>query len=139
MARAVRASVNEWRTTAKLEVGRRCRLSPIEARIEGAWFQRMILQHDKLLSNFAFNFNLRHYTEAFFGSVVALASANSATRLKAAVAMLALTDARMTSPQFSPWDVHFSVEVTDRPAWFWGRAGQLFANRSPTRRMTFHL
>jgi len=98
----------------------------------------MELQHDKLLSNFAFNFNLRHYIEEFRGSVVALASANSAVRLKAAVAMLALTDAQMTSPQFSPWDVHFSVEVTDRPAWFWGRARQLLAYCSPTHWMTFH-
>jgi len=47
--------------------------------------------------------------------------------IKAAVSMLALTDARMTSPQFSPWDVRFSVEVTDRPAWFWGRDRLLLA------------
>jgi len=36
-----------------------------------------------------------------------------------------LRDAFTTSWQFkhdSLWDVRFSHEVTDRPAWFWGRA-----------------
>ena len=79
MARAVRASVNEWRTTAKHE---ECR-----------------------------------------GSLLAQASADIATQLKAAVAFMVLNDAVYTSWPFPLWDVRFSHEVTDRPAWFWGRVG----------------
>jgi hypothetical protein len=32
--------------------------------VERAWFQRLTLRYDGLLSNFAFNFNLRLYTSA---------------------------------------------------------------------------
>ena len=32
--------------------------------IESAWFQRLKLECDELLSSFAFNFNLRRYGEA---------------------------------------------------------------------------
>jgi len=33
--------------------------------IESAWFQRLILKCDELLSTFAFKFNLRRYTPAY--------------------------------------------------------------------------
>ena len=39
-----------------------CTLNPVEARVERYWFQRLKLKYDELLSNFAFNFNLRHYS-----------------------------------------------------------------------------
>ena len=44
------------------QVGR-CKLAPAETRVEGAWFQLLKLQNDKLLSSFAFNINLRRYSE----------------------------------------------------------------------------
>jgi len=39
----------------------RCRLNPVEACVESAWFQRSKLKHDEPLSHVAFNFNLRPY------------------------------------------------------------------------------
>jgi hypothetical protein len=36
----------------------------VKTRIESAWFRRLKLKHDKLLSNFAFNFNFRPYVTA---------------------------------------------------------------------------
>jgi len=38
---------------------RRCKLKCIETRVESAWFQRLKLSHNELLSSLAFNFNLR--------------------------------------------------------------------------------
>jgi hypothetical protein len=38
------------------------RFNPVEARVESDWFQRLKLIFDKLLSCFAFNFNLRRCT-----------------------------------------------------------------------------
>jgi len=39
----------------------------IKTRVESApWFQRLKIKCDKLLSNFAFNFNLRRYTKVIF-------------------------------------------------------------------------
>jgi len=48
----------------------RCQLKPDEIRVESAWWQHLNLTCDKLLSNFAFDFNLRPYTLAagVFGS-----------------------------------------------------------------------
>ena len=39
------------------------RLTPGSPRVDRAWRQRLKLQYDKLLSNFAFNFNFRRYRE----------------------------------------------------------------------------
>ena len=44
----------------------RCILNRVESRVENAWFQRLKLKCDTLLSNIAFNFNLRRYTEVVF-------------------------------------------------------------------------
>ena len=44
---------------------RRCRLEQVEPRVESAWFQRLKLSLDKLVSSCAFNVNLRRYTKAF--------------------------------------------------------------------------
>jgi len=41
---------------------RRCRLKPDETHVESAWFQRLKLNCNELLSNLAFNVNLRRYT-----------------------------------------------------------------------------
>ena len=41
-----------------------CRLTPGFRSAPHACFQRLRLKHDKLLSNFAFNCNVRHYTAA---------------------------------------------------------------------------
>ena len=40
--------------------------------IESAWRERLTLKHDKLVSNFAFNLNLRRYTTGwkFFGNLM---------------------------------------------------------------------
>ena len=35
---------------------------PVETRVESAWLQRLKLKYNKLLSGFAFKFNLRSYT-----------------------------------------------------------------------------
>jgi hypothetical protein len=43
-----------------ISVGR-CRLNPVEARVERDWSQRLKPKYDDQLSNFAFNFNLRRY------------------------------------------------------------------------------
>jgi len=37
------------------------RLTPVRPRVDRAWFQRLKLDYDEPLSNFAFNFNLRRY------------------------------------------------------------------------------
>jgi len=42
----------------------RCRLKSVEARVEIAWFQRLKLRHDNMLSNFAFDCSVRRYTMA---------------------------------------------------------------------------
>jgi len=39
----------------------RCKLTPVEARLEGGWLPRLKLNYDILLSSVAFNFNLRPY------------------------------------------------------------------------------
>jgi len=36
---------------------RRCRFTPVEARVESAWFQRLQLRYEEPLSTFAFIFN----------------------------------------------------------------------------------
>ena len=69
-ASALRA---QWRSTRKSpaptsaarapSVGR-CKLKPVETRVESAWFQRLKLNCDKPVSEFAFKFNLRPYTSA---------------------------------------------------------------------------
>jgi hypothetical protein len=43
-------------------VVRRCRLTPVESRVETDWFQCLKPKYDDPLSNFAFNFNLRRYS-----------------------------------------------------------------------------
>jgi len=45
----------------------RCRLNPVEARLERDWHQCLKLKYDELLSSFAFNFNLRRCTVAATG------------------------------------------------------------------------
>jgi len=40
-------------------------LTPVERLVENAWFQRLKLKHENLLSSFASNFNLRHYTKVW--------------------------------------------------------------------------
>ena len=40
---------------------RRCKLQVFERRAESAWFQRLKLNYDEPVSNFAFNSNLRPY------------------------------------------------------------------------------
>jgi hypothetical protein len=45
---------------AKATVGR-SRLKPIDTSVERAWLQCLKLTYDKLLSDFAFNLNLRRY------------------------------------------------------------------------------
>jgi predicted membrane chloride channel (bestrophin family) len=49
--------------------------------IEGAWFQRMMLQYFELLSNLAFNFNFRRYTMAVPCAVSSVAHALSGAAL----------------------------------------------------------
>jgi len=44
------------------QVGR-CRLNPVDARVESAWFHRLKLKHEKQISSFAFNLNLRRYRQ----------------------------------------------------------------------------
>jgi len=44
-----------------LTVGERCKLKPIETRIESAWLQRSKLKYDEPVSEFAFKLNLRRY------------------------------------------------------------------------------
>ena len=39
------------------------------ARVESAWFQRLKLKYNKLLSGCAINFNLRPYSGADYGAV----------------------------------------------------------------------
>ena len=41
----------------------RYRLNRVDSHVESAWFKRLKLRYDKLLSSFAFNFNLRRYTK----------------------------------------------------------------------------
>jgi len=48
---------------ARLPMVMRCRSKPVEPRVDSVWFQRLKQNCDKLLSNFAINFNLRHYTK----------------------------------------------------------------------------
>jgi hypothetical protein len=38
----------------------------VETRVERALFQRLKLEYDEPLSNFAFNFNVRRYTKVAF-------------------------------------------------------------------------
>jgi hypothetical protein len=42
----------------------RCRLNPVDARVESAGIKRLKLRYDEPLSNFAFNFSLRRYIKA---------------------------------------------------------------------------
>jgi len=48
----------------------RCTLKVFKSRVDSTWFQCLKLKYDKLLSSFAFNFNLRRYNMAvqFLGS-----------------------------------------------------------------------
>jgi hypothetical protein len=39
----------------------RCKLKPVETRVESAWFQLLKLEYHKLLSMVTINFNLRRY------------------------------------------------------------------------------
>jgi len=39
----------------------RCKLKPVETRVESAWFQRLKLKYDTPVSEFAFKFKLRRY------------------------------------------------------------------------------
>ena len=41
-----------------------CRLTPVEPRVESAWFQRWNHKPYRLLSSFALTFSLRHYAVA---------------------------------------------------------------------------
>jgi len=43
----------------------RCRFKRVETSVESAWFQRLKLEYDELLSNLAFNLNLRRYTSGW--------------------------------------------------------------------------
>jgi hypothetical protein len=52
-----------WERAAVREVGQ-CTLPPGRPRVDRAWSHRLKLQHDDLLSNFAFSVNLRRYDEA---------------------------------------------------------------------------
>ena len=40
-----------------------CKLKPLQARVETPGFQRLLLKCDELISSFAFNFNLRLYSQ----------------------------------------------------------------------------
>jgi hypothetical protein len=50
--------------------GGRCNLKGVEPRVESAWFHRLKLEYDELLSSFAFNFNLRAPTPRVWGRQV---------------------------------------------------------------------
>jgi hypothetical protein len=50
----------QLKMTRTLMVGR-CRLTPGRPWLDRAWLQRMSIKYDKPLSDFAFNFKLRHY------------------------------------------------------------------------------
>jgi hypothetical protein len=50
----------------------RCKLTGREARVEIAWFQRMKQACGELLTNIAFNFNLRHSTSVLDETVDAV-------------------------------------------------------------------
>jgi len=52
-----RHTINIIRTTAG-----RCTLQGLDARVESAWFQRLNLKHDTLLSSVAFNVYMRPCT-----------------------------------------------------------------------------
>jgi len=52
---------------SKATVGR-CKLKPVGTRAESAWFQWLKPQYDKLLSSFAFSFNVWYYTAVCFGA-----------------------------------------------------------------------
>jgi hypothetical protein len=52
---------------------RRCRLKPVEPRVASARIQRLLINHDELLSNFALNFNLCRYVPANSGEEKTLA------------------------------------------------------------------
>ena len=41
---------------------RRCNFNVFQSRVDRAWFQQLKLKYDKLLSSFALNCNLRHYS-----------------------------------------------------------------------------
>ena len=51
------------RSLRRAKVGRR-RFTPLESRVDGAWFQLLKLSYDEPPSTFAFNVNLRCYTQA---------------------------------------------------------------------------
>ena len=44
----------------------RGKLTGVETRVQSAWFQRLKLKYDKLLSSFAFEFNWRQYSAGRF-------------------------------------------------------------------------
>ena len=50
-------------------VGRR-KVNGLESRVESAWFQRLKLKCDELVSSFAFNFKLRPYRWVMLGAML---------------------------------------------------------------------
>jgi hypothetical protein len=56
-------AAQKWKAICKVGC---CRLNPVEARVGSTWFQRLKLRYDEPLSNFAFNFNLRHYSKGTY-------------------------------------------------------------------------
>ena len=61
-AKAAAAEVaGRKRVAAAADEVRRCKMQPIIARVAGAWFQRLTLTYDQLLSKRDFNINMRRY------------------------------------------------------------------------------
>ena len=54
-------------------------LTPL-LKLDSTWFQRLKLQYDEPLSNFAFKFNLRHYNWATNGTANSPEYSKSKTR-----------------------------------------------------------
>ena len=63
---------------------RQCRLKPVAPRVESAWFQRLKLNCDVLVSRFAFSFNLHLYMMGDFFMFDHSAAASNQDAAKAA-------------------------------------------------------
>ena len=58
----------------------RCRLGRVDTSVESTWLQRLKLEYDEPLSNFAFNFKLRRSTARAHNAVVCESTARYGTQ-----------------------------------------------------------
>jgi len=75
-----------------------CKSKPVETRVGSAWFQRLKVNYDKLLSNCAFYFNLRHYTAEAWMRV-----AECSTELASRGGGPAAPQAQFSTSTHDPW------------------------------------